>query len=167
MVKYLCEVAGVSRSGYYRYFSPSAQAQREQREARDEESKTIILQAFRYKNRTKGARQIPDRANVGRRPQFEEGNLIWFDYFQQNEAFFTTILSSKGAPTFRTSFVIEELEANVDTATGLNEGLSREIVLRFFGAAIVEIVEAWITGGLTEPAEVVARQMGSLLDRNL
>jgi putative transposase len=58
MVKYLCEVAGVSRSGYYRYFSPSAQAQREQREAGDEESKTIILQAFRYKNRTKGARQI-------------------------------------------------------------------------------------------------------------
>ncbi|MFU8690789.1 TetR/AcrR family transcriptional regulator [Rossellomorea sp. FS2] len=101
---------------------------------------------------------------------FEEGNLIWFEYFQQNEAFFTTILSSKGAPTFRTSFltfVIEELEADVDTATGLNEGLSREIVLRFFGAAIVEIVEAWITGGLAEPAEVVARQMGSLLDRNL
>ncbi|WP_430482026.1 TetR-like C-terminal domain-containing protein [Rossellomorea marisflavi] len=80
------------------------------------------------------------------------------------------MLSSKGAPTFRTSFltfVIEELEADVVTTTGLNEGLSREIVLRFFGAAIVEIVEAWITGGLTEPAEVVARQMGSLLDRNL
>ncbi|MBW3112473.1 TetR/AcrR family transcriptional regulator [Bacillus sp. MCCB 382] len=101
---------------------------------------------------------------------YEEGNMIWFDYFQQNEAFFTTILSSKGAPTFRTSFlafVIEELEADVDVTEGINQGMSKELVLKFFGAAIVEIVEAWITGGLSEPAEVVAGQMGSLLDRNL
>ncbi|WP_366249708.1 TetR-like C-terminal domain-containing protein [Terribacillus aidingensis] len=80
------------------------------------------------------------------------------------------MLSSKGAPAFRKSFlefVIEELDVDLDLIEGINQGLSRNLVLRFFGAAIVEIVEAWITNGLSEPAKVVARQMGVLLDRNL
>lgn len=58
MVKYLCKVAGVSRSGYYNYFSLKSQQQRKIREERDEEVKEIILKAFRFKRRKKGARQI-------------------------------------------------------------------------------------------------------------
>lgn len=58
MVKYLCKVAGVSRSGYYNYFSLKSQQQRKKREERDEEVKEIILKAFRFKRRKKGARQI-------------------------------------------------------------------------------------------------------------
>jgi putative transposase len=58
MVRYLCGVAGVSRSAYYRYFSHESEERRKQREARDEEVREIILKAFRYKNRKKGARQI-------------------------------------------------------------------------------------------------------------
>lgn len=101
---------------------------------------------------------------------FAEGNLIWFEYFEHNYSFFSTMLSSKGAPAFRKSFlefVIEELDIDLDLTEGINQGLSRNLILRFFGAATVEIVEAWITNGLPEPAEVVAKQMGLLLDRNL
>jgi len=49
---------------------------------------------------------------------------------------------------------------------GLNQGLSKELILKFFGAAIVEIVEAWFTNELSEPTQVVAEQVGILLDRN-
>lgn len=101
---------------------------------------------------------------------FTEGNLIWFEYFERNSSFFSTMLGSKGALAFRNhflTFVIEELERDVDVTTGKNQGLSKELILKFFGAAIVEIVEAWFTNGLSEPTQVVAEQVGILLDRNL
>ncbi|MEH7314033.1 TetR/AcrR family transcriptional regulator [Priestia megaterium] len=101
---------------------------------------------------------------------FKEGNLMWFEYFERNYSFFSTMLTSKGAPVFRShflKFVIEELEADVDITKGINKGLNKELVLKFFGAAIVEIVEFWFTNGLTEPTHVVAEQVGILLDRNL
>jgi putative transposase len=58
MVSYLCELVGVSRSGYYNYFSRESQDQRKRRDEMDEELKGIILKAFHFKNRKKGARQI-------------------------------------------------------------------------------------------------------------
>ncbi|WOA63392.1 IS3 family transposase [Bacillus mycoides] len=58
MVSYLCKVAGVSRSGYYNYFSISSQEQRKQKNNQDEIVKEIILKALRFRNRKKGARQI-------------------------------------------------------------------------------------------------------------
>ncbi|NIK23216.1 TetR/AcrR family transcriptional regulator [Paenibacillus lupini] len=100
---------------------------------------------------------------------FVEGNLMWFEYFERNYSFFSTMLKSKGAPTFRIHFlklVIEELEGEVDVTEGKNKGLSKSLILNFFGAAIVETVEAWIANGLSEPTQVVAEQVGILLDRN-
>jgi len=58
MVSYLCDVAGVSRSGYYNYFSAKSQEQRKQKDVQDEIVKEIILKAFHFKGRKKGARQI-------------------------------------------------------------------------------------------------------------
>lgn len=58
MVNYLCTVAGVSRSGYYNYFSEQSQEQRKQKEEKDQVAKEMILKAFHFKNRKKGARQI-------------------------------------------------------------------------------------------------------------
>ncbi|TDL75275.1 TetR family transcriptional regulator [Rhodococcus qingshengii] len=101
---------------------------------------------------------------------FVEGNLIWFEYFERNYSFFSTMLASKGAPAFRNhflEFVIEELEGEVYVTQGINQGLSKDLILKFFGAAIVETVIAWITNGLSEPSKVVAEQIGILLDRNL
>jgi putative transposase len=58
MVSYLCEIAEVSRSGYYNYFSLQTKKQREKRDKEDEIVKEIILKAFKFKGRKKGARQI-------------------------------------------------------------------------------------------------------------
>jgi putative transposase len=58
MVSYLCDVADVSRSGYYNYFSEKSLKLRLQREAKDEKMKEIILKAFHFKRCKKGARQI-------------------------------------------------------------------------------------------------------------
>lgn len=64
MVSYLCKVAGVSRSGYYNYFSISAQEQRKQKSDRDEILKGTILKALRFRNRKKGARSS-DKDDIG------------------------------------------------------------------------------------------------------
>ncbi|MBE9915916.1 IS3 family transposase [Paenibacillus donghaensis] len=58
MVNYLCKVSGVSRSGYYRYWSSEATQKRSQKEQRDEQLREVILKAFHFKRRKKGARSI-------------------------------------------------------------------------------------------------------------
>ena len=58
MVSFLCEISGVSRSGYYNYFSSESQERREKREKEDLIVKENILKAFNFKRRKKGARQI-------------------------------------------------------------------------------------------------------------
>jgi len=55
MVSHFCDIAGVSRSGYYAYLSSHS---RTQREAKDEALKHILLKAIHYKNRYKGTRSI-------------------------------------------------------------------------------------------------------------
>jgi putative transposase len=58
MVRFLCKISGVSRSGYYNYFSPKSKGNRDHREKEDLVLKENILKAFHFKRRTKGARQI-------------------------------------------------------------------------------------------------------------
>lgn len=58
MVRYLCQIAHVSRSGYYRYFSKEAIRARQKQDEADEVVKEIILKAYHFRGRKKGARQI-------------------------------------------------------------------------------------------------------------
>jgi putative transposase len=58
MVLYLCNITGVSRSGYYKYFSKQSQERRQEREKKDLELKEMVLKAVHFKGRKKGARQI-------------------------------------------------------------------------------------------------------------
>ncbi len=58
MISYMCKISGVSRSGYYKYFSSTTVKKRESNEVRDLHSKENILKAYTFKNRKKGARQI-------------------------------------------------------------------------------------------------------------
>ncbi|WP_312148416.1 TetR/AcrR family transcriptional regulator [Paenibacillus odorifer] len=100
---------------------------------------------------------------------FIDANLIWFEYFEQNFSFFSTMLASKGAPSFRSrflSFVIEELEGEVDIIKGVNQGLSEDIIVKFFGSAIVGIVESYFTDEIRQSPQYVAEQAGILLERN-
>ncbi|SFF18542.1 Transposase InsO and inactivated derivatives [Bacillus sp. OV194] len=58
MVSHLCKVAGVSRQGYYNYFSAEQVERRKVKEKKDEAWRDLILKAYKFKNRKKGARQI-------------------------------------------------------------------------------------------------------------
>lgn len=58
MLSYFCGFSGVSRSGYYNYFSTKAITTRDNQEIIDLESYKNILAAFNFKNRKKGAKQI-------------------------------------------------------------------------------------------------------------
>ncbi len=101
---------------------------------------------------------------------FIDANLIWFEYFERNFLFFSTMLKSKGASAFRNQFlefVMEELSGDVNIYEGMNQGLNKEVVLRFFGSAIVGVVEAYFTKDFPAPPQAVAEQLGLLLERNL
>lgn len=58
MIRYLCEVMEVSRSGYYTYFSEPSVQKRAMKNQADEIVKEVILKAYRFRRRHKGARQI-------------------------------------------------------------------------------------------------------------
>jgi AcrR family transcriptional regulator len=101
---------------------------------------------------------------------FTDCTVIWFEYFDKHELFFSTMLASKGAPTFRSRFlqyVIEDLQDEVHVHEGKNEGLNKELLLKFFGVAIVGVVEAYILNTIKESPESLPKQIGILLDRNL
>lgn len=57
-VGFLCELAGVSRSGYYNYFLPKSISTLNRQNSKDLESYTNILAAYNFKKRSKGAKQI-------------------------------------------------------------------------------------------------------------
>ncbi len=57
-VRWLCRLAGVSRSGYYAYLSEQSISGRQKQQEQDEQAYNILLRAYRYKRRKKGARQI-------------------------------------------------------------------------------------------------------------
>lgn len=58
MVSYLCDVIGVSRSGYYHYFLEKSSLKRASKEEADQVVKEHILKAFHFRGRKKGSRQI-------------------------------------------------------------------------------------------------------------
>ena len=55
-IKWLCDAAGVSRSGYYYYLS--TEKERITREKEDQAAFQIVLEAYQYRGYDKGARSI-------------------------------------------------------------------------------------------------------------
>ncbi len=101
---------------------------------------------------------------------FRDANLPWFEYLERHYLFFSTMLASKGAPSFRSQFVeflIEEFKDEVDITKGKNHGLNEEIILHFIVTSYVGIVEWWFKNGMPYPPHVMAEQVGILLERNL
>jgi AcrR family transcriptional regulator len=101
---------------------------------------------------------------------FKDANLPWFEYLERNYLFFSTMLASKGAPSFRRQFLeflTEEFKDEVDVTQGKNHGLNEDVILQFIVTSYVGIVEWWITNGMPYPPHVMAEQVGFLLERNL
>ena len=101
---------------------------------------------------------------------FVESNVGWFEYFESNYSFFSTLLASSKASSFRSRFqelLIEEMKNDIDTTKVINRELNEEVILQFIVTSFVGIAEWWITKGMPYPPRVIAVQLGILIDRNL
>jgi AcrR family transcriptional regulator len=102
--------------------------------------------------------------------EFIDANLPWFEYLESHYLFFSTMLASKGAPSFRSQFLeflTEEFKDEVNVDKGKNQGLNENIILQFIVTSYVGIVEWWFKNGMPYPPRVMAEQVGILLERNL
>jgi AcrR family transcriptional regulator len=101
---------------------------------------------------------------------YKEANLPWFEYLKSHYLFFSTMLKSKGAPSFRNQFhefLMNEFKDEVNISRGTNQGLNEDIILQFIVTSYVGIVEWWITNEMHHSPQVMAEQVGILLERNL
>ncbi|MFB5675190.1 TetR/AcrR family transcriptional regulator [Paenibacillus terreus] len=102
--------------------------------------------------------------------EYVEAELLWFEYFERHYLFFSTMLASKGAPFFRTRFlelVVSVLHEDSCQTEGRNEEFHSDLVIEFFASAIVGIVEWWFKNEKPYSPQVMAEQVGKLLERNL
>lgn len=100
--------------------------------------------------------------------EFTEAALIWSEYFELHHPFFSMMLANKGAPFFRErflEFLIEEFMNESDVQEGKNKGLNEDLLVRFVASAFVGTVEWWISNEKPIPHQVLAEQLGTLLER--
>jgi len=112
--------------------------------------------------------ELQERCEAAADLDFVTGSLIWTEYFESNYDFFSMMLASKGAPFFRNrflEFLIEEFKDEVDNTKGKNEGLNKDLVVRFVASSYVGVVEWWFTNKRPVTHQVLAEQLGALLDR--
>lgn len=96
--------------------------------------------------------------------------LPFFEYFEKNHLFFSAMLASKGAPSFRTrllDFFMEGFKDEIDRGSEKNAELTDEVLLQYSGTAYVGVIEWWIKNGMPYPPQVMAKQVGVLLGRSL
>lgn len=94
----------------------------------------------------------------------------FFEYFEKNYLFFSTMLASKGAPSFRTrllDYVMVGFKGEIDRESGKNVDLSEDVMLQYAGTAYVGVIEWWIRNGIPYPPQIMAKQVGALLERSL
>lgn len=99
-----------------------------------------------------------------------EGTIIWFDYFDQHRAFFTSLFRGTSTLSFRNkllAFIIGELDNKLENSTTLNQNMDRKIVLKFLGTAVMGVLESYILEEVEGDMATVASQVGNLLKRNL
>lgn len=94
----------------------------------------------------------------------------FFEFFENNYLFFSTMLASKGAPSFRTQlidFIMEGFKGEIDRESGRNTDLSEVVILQYAGTAYVGVIEWWIRNGMPYPPQIMAKEVGALLGRSL
>jgi len=95
----------------------------------------------------------------------------YFDYFEKNYLFFSTMLASTGVPSsFRSRLLasfMKGFKGEIDRESGKNTDLDEDIILQYAGTAYVGIIEWWIRNEMPYPPQAMAKQIGTLLERTL
>jgi hypothetical protein len=100
--------------------------------------------------------------------EWVDATQIFFQYFASHYLFFSTMLASKGAPSFRSKFLqflIEGFKDEVDITKGKNHGLNENVIVKFAANAYVGVLESWLKDGMPTPPLVMAKELGILLER--
>ncbi|WP_138493551.1 TetR/AcrR family transcriptional regulator [Paenibacillus pinistramenti] len=112
--------------------------------------------------------ELRERCEASADLDFVTGSEVWTEYFEQNFAFFSMMLASKGAPHFRSrfqQFLIEEFNNEVDITKGINQGLNKDLIVQFLASSYAGVVEWWFTNDRPVSHQELARQLGTLLER--
>lgn len=90
-----------------------------------------------------------------------------FEYLEQHASIYTALLNNKGVPAFRKrmSAAIQESLGELVDSSGINQEMSREVLIQFLSSAIVGVLEWWIINSLPIPAADIVKQLWSLLER--
>ncbi|WP_433940091.1 TetR/AcrR family transcriptional regulator [Paenibacillus lautus] len=103
--------------------------------------------------------------------EWADALVPYFEYFEKNYVLFSTMLASKGAPSsFRTRLLtsfMEGFKGEIDKESGKNAELHEDVMLQYAGTAYVGVIEWWIRNGMPYSPQVMAKQVGTLLDRSL
>lgn len=98
----------------------------------------------------------------------------YFEYFEENFLFFSTMLASqenKGAPSsFRSRLLasfMEGFKGEIDRESDRNMELSEDVMLQYAGTAYVGIIEWWIRNDMPYTPQAMSQQIGILLERSL
>ncbi|RJX40476.1 TetR/AcrR family transcriptional regulator [Paenibacillus pinisoli] len=95
----------------------------------------------------------------------------YFEYFEKNYLFFSTMLASTGVPSsFRSRLLasfMKGFKGEIDRESGKNTDLDEDIILQYAGTAYVGIIEWWIRNEMPYPPQAMAKQIGTLLERTL
>lgn len=98
---------------------------------------------------------------------FIEGTVIWFNYFEENKAFFSALFESESTVSFRKqllNFMMNQLSKKMDK---INPEKDEEILLRFLSMAVLGIIESFLLNELNTSTEQIAKQVGELLAQNI
>ncbi|MEC0184633.1 TetR/AcrR family transcriptional regulator [Paenibacillus peoriae] len=112
--------------------------------------------------------ELRKRCKAPAEVDFVKGSLIWTEYFESNYSFFSLMLASKGAPFFRNrflEFLVGEFQNEVDNTQGRNFELNKDLVVQFLASSYVGVVEWWFTNERPVTHQVLAEQLGTLLER--
>jgi AcrR family transcriptional regulator len=95
----------------------------------------------------------------------------YFEYFKKNYLLFSTMLACNEAPSsFRIRLLdsfMEGFKGEIDKESGRNNDLIEGVMLQYAGTAYVGVIEWWIRNGMPYPPQVMAKQVGVLLERTL
>ncbi|KAF6655202.1 TetR/AcrR family transcriptional regulator [Paenibacillus polymyxa] len=103
--------------------------------------------------------------------EWADALVPYFEYFEKNYLLFSTMLAgSKGTPSsFRTrllAYFMEGFKGEIDKESGKNAELTEDVMLQYAGTAYVGVIEWWIRNGMPYSPQVMATQVGTLLERS-
>ncbi|MFT4105322.1 MAG: TetR/AcrR family transcriptional regulator [Lacrimispora sp.] len=110
---------------------------------------------------------LKDICELKKDMKFVEGTVIWFQYFERHQAFFSALFMSQSTTLFRKrllDFMADQLIPKIKKDNGGDYDL---ILKKFLSMAVLGILESYFLNELGDDLEQVAKRVGRLVEQNL